>query len=66
MKHTHCTTCKRPINGTGLNNGGNARCTACRVAASLRGWSYTPDPWAVVEYREDEARWAAREGPRVR
>lgn len=60
MKHTHCTTCGRPINGTGMNNGNNARCVACRVAASLRGWEYRPNPYNVLLYVQDEAAWAAR------
>lgn len=55
-----CRTCGRPLDGSA--NRHVRRCIPCRVAAAMRGWSYTPDPYAVVEYREDETRWAARGG----
>lgn len=51
MKHTHCTSCGRELRNTGLNQHGNARCLICRTAQTFRGWRYTSDPYAVVEYR---------------
>jgi hypothetical protein len=30
------------------------RCMACRVAAAMQTFRYTPDPYAVAEYRQNE------------
>lgn len=57
MSERVCCSCGRPIT-TGKK--AHRRCTACLVAAAMRTFSYTPDPYAVVEYREDESTWATR------
>lgn len=53
-----CRLCGKPI--TGHNASKARRCMVCRVAADMRTWQYTADPYAVVLYRDDEAVWAAR------
>lgn len=45
-----CTTCGKSFTAHKTVR----RCLTCRVSVALRGWSYTPDPYAVVEYRKDE------------
>lgn len=54
-----CKTCGKPINRGGATTGSVARCIICRVADQMRTFTYTPDPYAVVDYREDEGEWAA-------
>ena len=55
-----CRDCGKPVNRAG-NVSGAPRCRICEAARVMRDWSYTPDPYAVVAYREDEAAWATRE-----
>lgn len=55
-----CRDCGRPVTTGGAAARKNTRCLICRTAQLMRGWRYTPDPYAVTLYREDEARWASR------
>lgn len=61
-----CTTCGKPVNRAGMNRRGNGRCLICETARVMRTFRYTPNPFDVVEYREDEERWAARPAPTLR
>lgn len=55
-----CATCGRSIHTGGRASQRQHRCLICRTAEQFRGWHYTPDPYAVVAYRQDEAAWERR------